>query len=310
MPYSAERRLVIVENPRSSAASNIEHEVFDRLDAQNVRYERVTMRYPNATANILDLAETLKSGDMVISAAGDGTASQVANATLLSAEDIEIGFLPYGNFNDIARAHTRLGSTVLDLLHAEAITTIPLTIMNDGEHWRYAPAYATVGWSALATQVFSHDISRYITRNTLPPLKLGASLLQIVYRYYRDRSYTLPDFTAHDTSEIHTGLTDIIAINNPAVASSIGSRRKWYDTEEFGYRELDVSHFFPNLVFGLQSLARQMPLSSKERVDIRFHEPVTIPIQTEGEFHYLSTTELTIKKDPIRKLRVLHSRSL
>ncbi|MGB4762651.1 MAG: diacylglycerol kinase family protein [Candidatus Saccharimonas sp.] len=307
--HSLDRRLVIVENPRNSNARKVAREVFGLLEDHGICYEHITTRYSDAESNSIDLAEQLRDGDRVIAAAGDGTGSQLANAILRSDVDAEAGFLPYGNFNDLASTYTKLGSSVLDLIGAETVTSIPLAITVNGSHWRYAPAYATIGWSAAAAGSFDHTVSRYMTRNTLPSLKRGASLAQVVYQYYRHRVHYLPDFATSNDKAVHHHLTDIMAINGPIVAGSIGTDRCWYDSSQFGYKELDVSRFFPNVIFGLQALTRQMPLNPAQTVTISFNETTRLPIQTEGEHARIDAHQVTISKNHNNRLMIVSTKT-
>lgn len=302
---SFERRVVIVENPRSSKARKIAHEVIGLLDRQNIPYESIITRYKEADANIHDLAEQILDGDQVIVAAGDGTASQFANAALLSTRDVEIGFLPYGNFNDIASTYTSPKSTVIDLLRAEAVSSAPLTITLDGQHWRHAVAYVTIGWSAIAASSFDHPLSRQLT-GVIPSRRLmhAASLLQLAHQYYKHRAYHLPRFTTDQSNDCHN-ITDIVAANSPVIAGSIGSDIRWYNSTLFGYSEVDVSRLLPNLLYGLQSLARRMPLEPMEVTTLDFGMTVDVPSQSDGEYNEVTARQITLSKDPMHHLSIL-----
>lgn len=308
MRFSDERRLVIVENPRNGNARKVAREVFGLLDDHGVPYERIVSRYSDTESNISMLSDQLREGDRIIAAAGDGTASQLSNAVLLSGADAEVGFLPYGNFNDLASAHTRIGSTVLDLLEVEPTVVTSLKVSLDGHHWRYAPAYTTIGWSAAAADSFNHPVSRFITRNTLSPLRLGTSLLQVACQYYLHRGDKLPDFTVNGSPPAHHDVTDIIAVNTSTIAGAIGSTREWYRGDDFGYSELNVSHFFANVKFGLQSLARHMPLVSRQDIDILFENTASLLIQHEGEASRVTARQISIRKDSSTTLQVLRTK--
>ena len=83
----------------------------------------------------------------MLSAGGDGTMLGVSNAALDSgAEGITIAPLAYGNFNDMALGQTDPLAVLAP--DARRTTHTPLSVERNGELWRYAPAYATLGLSS------------------------------------------------------------------------------------------------------------------------------------------------------------------
>ena len=134
-----DRRLVVVKNPNSTRAHRVEHEVINPLHANGDPFAVVQTLSPDAEENIAHLSEILRDGDRVLSAGGGRTGMQLANAVLRSGLDIELGFLPYGNFNDLARVHGLRNP--LDAYGEVSTTELhPLTIDINGEYWRDAPA--------------------------------------------------------------------------------------------------------------------------------------------------------------------------
>ena len=108
--------------------------MFDRLDAAGIAYDTITTRFSQAEDNIKDLADHLPHDAHIISAAGDGTSTQVVNAGLRAELDGAVySFIGYGNCNDLARGQR----DPLLLLQANRHTIIhqPLSIEVNGEPW-------------------------------------------------------------------------------------------------------------------------------------------------------------------------------
>ncbi len=129
-----DRKLVIVQNPYSTRHSEVQAGVFNRLDTAGIPYDTITTRYSQAADNIDDLAGRLPHDAHIISAAGDGTSTQVVNAGLRAELDGAVySFIGYGNCNDLARGQR----DPLPLLQTNRHTIIhqPLSIEVNGEPW-------------------------------------------------------------------------------------------------------------------------------------------------------------------------------
>ncbi|MEO8911626.1 MAG: diacylglycerol kinase family protein, partial [Candidatus Saccharimonas sp.] len=295
----------------STGARFVKKEVFGQLNGDSISYQTITTRFPDTEANIDDIASRLVNGDMVISAAGDGTASQVANAILVSGVDAEVGFLPYGNFNDLALSHMNQKDSVTDLVRASAAKVIPLYVELDGKPWRYAPGYTTIGSTALLANQFSTDQSRKLLRFAPRSLKIAASLAQLADTYFRTRNDDLPPFTTTEKSQLAgQPATDIIAINSPHVARMVRLQKLFYDSTEFGYKEINMAQFLRNVPFGIRALTSGAPLEMvNNSISVHFDEPVKdLLIQTEGEFAHVSAQDVTISKSLDDFLSVLHTK--
>ena len=149
-----DRKLVIVQNPYSTRHREVQAGVFDRLDTAGIPYDTITTRFSQAKDNIKYLADRLPDDAHIISAAGDGTSTQVVNAGLRAELDGAMySFIGYGNCNDLARGQR----DPLPLLQANRHTIIhqPLSIEVNGDSWRYAPGYMTLGLTALIASGFA-----------------------------------------------------------------------------------------------------------------------------------------------------------
>ena len=309
--HHTERRLIVVHNPNSTGARFVESEVFNQLKGKSIGYQTITTRFPDTEANIDDIASRLVDGDRVISAAGDGTASQVVNAVLFTGVDAEVGFLPYGNFNDLASSHMNTKDSVIDLVRGQPVDTIPLCVSLDGDPWRFAPGYATLGSTALLANQFNTEKSRKLLRFAPRHLKIAASLAQLAQSYFQSRNEDLPSFTTSERSQLDgQPATDIIAINSPHVAKLVRLQECFYDTTKFGYKEINMAQFLRNIPFGVQALTTGAPLDIVDRsVSIHFDEPAkNLLIQTEGEFAHINAQDVTISKQLDDVLHVLHTK--
>jgi len=98
------QRILVAYNPRSSKCKLIRKEVIDVLQSERgVIFGKYEVIRANVDENAKRLAKVLCDGDLVISAGGDGTATMVLNAVILSKKKVRMAVLPYGNFNDLAR---------------------------------------------------------------------------------------------------------------------------------------------------------------------------------------------------------------
>lgn len=163
------RKLLVVYNPRSSQHARIEKEVLKparQLKGWLVgKYE---LKPTDVDDNAKALAKLLSDGDLVVGVGGDGTAAVAVNGIMLSEKDATFSMLGYGNFNDTARmlkakrpveyGGEYLGG-ILEIVRKfeEGATTeiYPLEAKVNGERWRYAPCYITLGMFAESTQVLN-----------------------------------------------------------------------------------------------------------------------------------------------------------
>ena len=152
-------RIILVYNPTSARAKHIQTEAIEPLRSERIAYVDYATKYPDTEDNIADMRETFRDGDTILTAAGDGTAMQAANAVLREGQDqTRIGFLGYGNFNDLV-GNTRDPLALLDPA-AEVVDSRPLTIEINDRYWRDAPGYASLGFTALAARHFAKHSSR------------------------------------------------------------------------------------------------------------------------------------------------------
>ena len=300
-----DRNLVIVQNPYSTRHREVQAGVFDRLDAAGIAYDTIMTRFSRAEDNIKDLADHLPQDAHIISAAGDGTSTQVVNAGLRAElDDTVYSFIGYGNCNDLARGE-RNPLAVLQGDHY-TVTHQPLSVEVNGELWRYAPGYMTLGLTALIARSFAGAASRERLRHTPPRTKLVRSIGQVATTYLRAHDTYLPPLTTNLSTEEQAGLTDVMIINNQRMGRVIRSSIDYPQTDFFGYHQADFSSICKNIPFACSAIAGHAPAEKITDITLNFREPATILAQTEGEHATLPTVStIHVYKDPAKAIRVV-----
>lgn len=309
MQNKKSENLIIVHNSNSTRANKIDEKVFAPLKKAGISYEIYETEYPDTEDNISHMQEHIPAAATVIDAAGDGTGMQLANASLRGDKNWTLGFMPLGNFNDHTGAHADHNQTVLDLIDPSTPTVDrhPLTIDVDGEYWRHAPAYMTIGWTAIAAAQFGDAKSREAMKNAPTIAKRGRSLIQLAGNYFQNRKTLLPAFEANDMRRTHS--TDILVANNPRVGGIVRFNDTFYDKPYFGLNAaIDVSTIPKNIPFGLKAISGHTPHDRVEEMRLVFDEVAHVPVQTEGEFQWLDAKEIFVYKNPKDVIQVLHSK--
>jgi diacylglycerol kinase family enzyme len=309
---STPERILIISNPSSSRARDVQRYVIDPLsDASLVDKEIVqfSVTSKDRLVTIQEIAEVIQPHDRVIVAGGDGTGSVTING-IMNAPDstgVRVGFLPYGNFNDMAATFTDRSAKKhpLQLVLSDETTTVhPLDVIVNQRHHQYALLYATVGWTALAAAEFDKPKKRTKLQQK-NQANLAKSLTDIAKMYFQTRhSSFLPSFhrNGHD---IQANTTDILAINGPIMAKIIRSHRDIYATGTFLSKDLNVSRFFANSdLLGRSALnfliGTHLALPGTHRTEdtINFTSPADVPLQIDGEVSTLNgVSSLTITKN-------------
>ena len=300
-----DRKLIVVQNPYSTRHREVQAGVFDRLNEADIAYDTITTRFSRAEDNIKDLADRLPDGAHIISAAGDGTSTQVVNAGLRAELDGAVySFIGYGNCNDLARGQR----DPLPLLQANrhTITHQPLSIEVNGEPWRCAPGYMTLGLTALIASGFASAASRERMRHTPPRTKLVRSMGQVATTYLRAHDTYLPPFTTNLSAEEQAGLTDVTMINSQCMGRMIRSSIDYPQTDFFGYHQADFSSVWKNIPFAYSAVTGHTPAKKVTDITLNFRKPATILAQTEGEHAKLQgVSTIRAYKDPAKAIRVV-----
>ena len=234
-----EERILVVRNPACSHASRVQSDVIDRLnDGGLAKGQLVEFSTPSADSDetIEKLREIIKPGDQILVPAGDGTGNAVANAYIdADNEGVRIGFLPYGNFNDMAATFTdrKAQRDPMRLLNSDSTVEVkPLHVIKNGDHYRYGLLYANLGWTAQAAATFDDPNIREDLQNG--KTSLADNLFRFAKMYFKTRSSVeLPAFRLKGSEVPHTKVTDILAVNGPIMGRIIRSGKIYYEGDTF-----------------------------------------------------------------------------
>lgn len=193
------KKLVLVYNPQASHHLAVETEVLSVVrNLTGWLVGKYEVSAGGVHGNAKRLSEILNDGDLVIVAGGDGTATMAVNGVMLSGKDVTLGVLGYGNFNDTARmlkmkrpveyGGEYIGG-VLEILQkfeeGKTREIYPLEVRVNGEHWRYAPCYFSMGMMAESTMVFEEPKVREKLKSGKK--KLCFSMWTLAKWYFRNR---------------------------------------------------------------------------------------------------------------------------
>jgi diacylglycerol kinase family enzyme len=293
------RRLVIAHNPHSSRAHEVQSTVFARLDTAGYTYETIEVRQASLRENIEWLQPQLQANDIVLCTAGDGSAHAVTQAALAAnLPGVQIGFLAFGNFNDLSHTFNTpetLRDPVAFLERAEVQTLYPLEVTVNDTHFRYALLYCTIGWTARAAARFDQPDIRHRLQSGEVGMVRNLWKLGCYYFQSRRRNY-LPSFTLD--RRLRTHLTDILCVNGPTMARLFKTGKKYYQESFFLYKKLNVRGLLWNASFLLRSTLWRMPGKEKMHVTLDFVESAVVPIQCDGEVEELhDVMHIHIKKN-------------
>lgn len=213
-------------------------------------------------------------------------------------------FIGYGNCNDLARGE-RDPLAVLQA-NRRIITHQPLSIEVNGELWRHAPGYMTLGLTALIASGFASVASRERMRHTPPRTKLVRSMGQVATTYLRAHNTFLPPFTTNLSAEEQAGLTDVMMINSQCMGRMIRSSIDYPQTDFFGYHQADFSSVWKNIPFAYSAVTGHTPAKKVTDITLNFRKPATILAQTEGEHAKLQgVSTIRAYKDPAKVIQVV-----
>lgn len=302
------QRLIVVYNPNSSQYVHVRDEVLTQLSRlEGVMVGKFAIKKAPFDDNLKELKKVLKNGDLVIAAGGDATAAVAANAILESGKDITFAALPYGNFNDLA--HT-LGTMRFEDIFEGADGTqklYPLDVIVDGEHWRYATCYVTMGMTAEAVELF--DEPKIRKKMQKGHRSSWRSYLQLAKWYFKNRhkKIFIPKFKLN--GELYgRRISDYVAVNGRFVSRVMKGRDDYLNPKNF-QSEVEKITSFPRLfMFMAKSIMSRVPGNKTNGDLIEFLEPATVELQAEGEYKiFKNIHKIEIKKSE-KYLEVIHKK--
>ena len=308
------RRIIIVYNPRSSKAQRVVDEVVSPIQKiSGVMVGKYEVRPTDVDDNAEALSKILLDGDIVISAGGDGTATIGLNGAMLSKREVRFMALPFGNFNDMART----------MKQASGEEFYPLEMEINGEHYRYAACYFTIGMFAESTEVFDEKKTR--KKLQTKDRRLLFSIFTLAGWYFKNKKRRfIPAFeyvskvekkgengisltpVKRLSKEETVKISDYIAVNGVSVAKIIRSGEGFYKS---GTGFLSVTRGLGSFLrlssFMARSMFKRIPGAVSVEDILTFPDGGDVMVQAEGEYkRILGVKEIVIKKSkkPIKIL--------
>ena len=274
-------RVILVCNCKSTGHKRVEKEVVKPLREFILRQKGMTfLRFdvesPTLEENAEKLSKLIMSGDVILTAGGDGTAGIGVNGIMQSGKDAKFYVIPCGNFNDI-----------IQILRPNSGKKVyPIEALIDGKHFRYALAYFTVGMMAESTKIFDDEKVRRKLRKSKFNLIFSLKTLLMWFFVNRKKDYITIDGQKY---------SDILVVNGKNVARLMKGG-EYYLGETFLYTEQRLNNFFAMVFFMLQAMFSGIPGKKLKNKRIRFEEKQRIFIQSEGEYKDLVVQEISFLK--------------
>lgn len=294
------RKLLIVYNPRSSRAAEVEKEVLaPARELTGVMVGKYEVERTDVDKNAAKFAKLLKDGDLVLAAGGDATATIAANGILLSGRDASLAVLPYGNFNDLARTlKTKSFEQVFEnqKLEKSVRKLYPLEIIVDGKFFRYATCYVTIGMTAEAVEIYDRpEVRKKLKKNF--GRKVG-SYMSLASWYFknRHRKHFLPEFYLNGKLQ-DKRISDYAAVNGRSMARVMKGGEDYLKPKTFRSETDRLTNFWRLFRLMFSSIFVRVPGAETKGDVLEFVEPATVEIQAEGEYRVFRD----VKKIEIRK---------
>ena len=291
------KRILVVYNPRSSRYADVRADVIDRLcKLQGYIIGKYEVKKTNINDNVISLAKILKDDDLVISAGGDATGVISANAILKSSKNVALAVLPYGNFNDLS--HT-IGTKSLDgvLSNQNQLDRFhPLEIIVDGQFYRYATCYVTIGMMGEAVKLYDTPKLRQKLKTNFGRKISSYTHLASWYFKNRHQKTFLPEFKLNGQLQPKK-TSDYAAINGKYMARIMKGGEYYKDSKYFLSETDRLTSFWRLAKLMTKSIFHHIPGTKTKGDILKFTSPATIELQAEGEY----TTFKNIHKIEIRK---------
>lgn len=305
-------RLVLVYNPNSTNYRRVKNEILDDKSQLFSNYEigECNIQKIGFENNVKNLKEFIKDQDLLLALGGDATAAITANAILESKKDATLAVLPYGNFNDLART---LGTMKLkDLgLHRRATRMegeenarqdsssaklYPLEISVDGQFWRYATCYVTIGMTARAVELFDEPkFRKYMKKGHKSSWR---SYLELAKWYFKNRKKEifLPEFTINGQPTVKKA-SDYAAVNGKSMCRVMKGGDDFKKPYVFRSKTLKTISFPRLFMLMARSILHRTPGEDTKKDLLEFKNPVTVELQAEGEYQIFENIKtIEVKK--------------
>lgn len=296
------KKLILVYNPQASNIAEVEDEVLAEVRSlRGYLVGKYKVQKESFAENVVELAQMIGDGDLVVAAGGDGTASLAVNAVMRSGKEASFAALGYGNFNDMARmfGEENLLEIVRKFEADEMSVVHPLEVKVNGEVWRYAVCYTTVGLLAEATTLMNEPRVRE-KLDAKGRRSVMFSWWEAVKWYLKNHRRKFLAAGKLNGKEFTGKMTDYLAVNGPRLAHIMRGGDYWQNERKFGSALLGLGGFWKMVGFGLGSIRRTkgVPLVETEGDVVEFDEATSVGLQVEGEFE---------KMEKVKKIEVVKS---
>ena len=300
------RRLLVVYSPHASKYRLVEKEVF--AEARKLRgwtVGRFEVKPVDVGTNAKELAKIIRTGDVIVSAGGDGTAAVGLNAIMISKKKAIFAALPYGNFNDNAEM---LGvknlQEAIELVEKErAVEVWPIEAVVDGRHWRYALGYMTVGMFAEATHIFDE-------KKTRSKFEKGRNKIYgwwlLAGWYLRNRRKEFLPKAKLNGKKMDSGTTDYMVVNGGRVGGILKSEKWYLQKKEFLEWHGEMKSILGLASFMMRGMSKGLKGQKVTKSVLEFCEPTDIEIHAEGECEkMIDVSKIEIKKAEKRVMVIM-----
>ncbi len=302
------KKLLVVYNPRSTHHAREKQEVLEKLRGlSGWMVGKYQIRPKSFGENVEQLTKFLTDGTLMIVAGGDGTAAMAMNAVMEAGKDVTVAVLGYGNFNDLAGMLGMQAGGVPAILEKyeqkDVKMLYPLEIRCDGEKWRYAMSYFTVGMLAQSTEVFE----RPTVREKLRTGRKGRnySLWQLAKWYVGHHWGAKLPAGKYNGKTWKTNTTDYLAVNGTVVAG-IMKGGEWHgEKRKFSSSVQRLGNIWRLVKFMLTSMRRGIPGEETESDVLDFAQPSQVEVHAEGEFERLQEVQKIEVKKAERGIKVI-----
>ena len=294
------KRLLLVYNPRSSHFWKVDRDVITKARSlRGFMVGKYEIKDTDVDDNAEKLSRLIMDGDIVVAAGGDGTATIAMNGVMLAAKDnVRLGVMGYGNFNDFASACGNLGFD--EIMATEAKEAWPLECRVDEKHWRYAMCYFTAGMFAESCAVFDKPKVRKKMQKKHARKGFCGSICSLAGWWFRNKKKCfLPESfeligSAEEGVECK-GCSDYLAINNKRIAKVMKGGNFLDKKDAFLSHTGNMRGVFALFCFMVRSMFKEVPGFESEYDMLSFNEPADVMLQGEGEYK---------KFEQIRKIEI------
>ena len=324
-------RLILVYNPNSSNYRRVKKEILDKRAELFTGYDlgEYTIKKIGFDHNVKNLRTEIRDDDLLLALGGDATAAITANAIMESKKDATLAVLPYGNFNDLART---LGTmkledieVALDVLsegfrsaaargearepHGDGrerrgprkdmsatCKFYPLEIYVDGNFWRYATCYVTIGMTAEAVELFdAPKFRKYMKKGHKSSWRSYIALAKWYFKN-RHKKIFLPEFTINKKSTVK-GASDYAALSGKSMCRVMKGGDDFKKPYIFRSKALKTVSFPRLFVLMAKSILFRTPGDDTKGDLLEFKDKATVELQAEGEYQIFKD----VKKIEVRK---------